>query len=45
LNKGPHLAQAVLFLDQILRRMDRHQSKKSARLSPLQSWQDAQLLL
>jgi pyruvate kinase len=44
LNKGPHLAQAVLFLDQILRRMDRHQSKKSSHLAPLQSWQDSQIL-
>ena len=44
LNKGPHLAEAVAFLDRILRRMDRHQSKKSAQLGPLQSWQDSQAL-
>jgi pyruvate kinase len=44
LNKGPHLAEAVAFLDGILRRMDRHQLKKSARLGPLMSWQDAQAL-
>ena len=44
LNKGPHLAEAVAFLDDILRRMDRHQLKKSARLGPLMSWQDAQAL-
>ena len=42
LNKGPHLAEAVAFLDRILRKMDRHQSKKSAQLAPLQSWQDSQ---
>lgn len=44
LNKGPHLVDAVAFLDRILRRMDRHQSKKSAQLGPLQSWQDSQTL-
>ena len=42
LNKGPHLAEAVAFLDRILRKMDRHQSKKSAQLAPLQSWQSSQ---
>ena len=45
LNKGPHLVEAVAFLDRILRRMDRHQSKKSAELGPLQSWQDSQTLV
>ncbi|MFZ1775493.1 MAG: pyruvate kinase [Rhizobiaceae bacterium] len=44
LNKGPHLAEAVEFLDRVLRRMDRHQSKKSARLGPLGSWREPQLL-
>lgn len=44
LNKGPHLAEAVEFLDRILHRMDRHQSKKSARLAPLKSWQDCKSL-
>jgi pyruvate kinase len=44
LNKGPHAATAVSFLDGVLRRMDRHQHKKSARLGPLKSWQDAQSL-
>jgi pyruvate kinase len=43
LNKGPHLVEAVTFLDRILRRMDRHQSKKSAQVGPLQSWQDSQV--
>jgi pyruvate kinase len=36
LNKGPHLAQAVHVLDDILCRMEAHQSKKSARLRRLQ---------
>lgn len=44
LNKGPHLVKAVSFLDQILRRMDRHHNKKSARLGPLKSWQGPQPL-
>jgi pyruvate kinase len=35
LNKGPHLGTAVRVLDDILRRMEAHQSKKSARLRPL----------
>jgi len=38
LNKGPHLVEAVKFLDGVLHRMDRHQSKKSARLRPLDVW-------
>jgi pyruvate kinase len=44
LNKGPHLAEAVEFLDRVLRRMDRHQLKKTAQLGPLMSWQDKQAL-
>ncbi len=35
LNKGPHIAAAVAALDDILRRMEGHQDKKSARLRPL----------
>ena len=35
LNKGPHLVEAVCVLDDILQRMEAHQSKKSARLRPL----------
>ena len=35
LNKGPHLVQAVRVLDDILTRMEAHQSKKSARLRRL----------
>ncbi len=38
LNKGPYIAEATRFLSGILRRMDRHQVKKSARLTPLTSW-------
>ncbi|MFZ1681383.1 MAG: pyruvate kinase [Rhizobiaceae bacterium] len=42
LNKGPFLAEAVGFLSGILHRMDRHQSKKTARLSALTSWKGSQ---
>ena len=35
LNKGPHLVAALRVLDDILRRMEAHQSKKTARLRPL----------
>lgn len=35
LNKGPHLVEAVSVLDDILCRMEAHQSKKSARLRRL----------
>ena len=38
LNKGPFIVEGVRFLDDVLRRMDRHQAKKTARLSPLGSW-------
>jgi pyruvate kinase len=38
LNKGPHLIEGIRFLDDVLRRMDRHQRKKSARLAPLRAW-------
>ena len=41
LNKGPHLVEAVRVLDDILRRMEAHQSKKSARLRPLRLSADA----
>jgi pyruvate kinase len=43
LNKGPHLVEATAFLDRVLRRMDRHQVKKSPHLGPLQSWQEQQV--
>jgi pyruvate kinase len=38
LNKGPHIAQAVATLDNILRRMSSHQDKKAALLRRLGSW-------
>jgi pyruvate kinase len=38
LNKGPFVAEGVRFLSDVLRRMDRHQAKKSARFGPLHSW-------
>lgn len=38
LNKGEHAVAAVRFLDNILHRMDRHVTKKSARLEPLSQW-------
>lgn len=44
LNKGPYIAETIWFLAGILRRMDRHQFKKTARLSALTSWRGAQPL-
>jgi len=38
LNKGPHILAAVSALDDILRRMEEHQSKKTAQLRALRSW-------
>jgi pyruvate kinase len=38
LNKGPFLPEGIAFLADVLRRMDRHQSKKTALLGQLQSW-------
>jgi pyruvate kinase len=35
LNKGPHIVDAVKALDNILRRMQEHQTKKSSRLRRL----------
>jgi pyruvate kinase len=35
LNKGPYLVEAVRTLDDILRRMEAHQSKKTSRLRSL----------
>ena len=35
LNKGPHVTEAVVFLDDVLRRMQAHQRKKSALLRRL----------
>jgi len=45
LNKGPHLASGVRFLADVLRRMDRHQSKKTAWYGALQSWPVEELAL
>ncbi len=41
LNKGRHIVQAIATLDDILRRMAEHQSKKRQLLRPLRSWADA----
>jgi pyruvate kinase len=38
LNKGPHIADAMRTLDDILRRMQAHQSKKRPLLRALSSW-------
>ncbi len=38
LNKGPYLVEAIGFLADVFARMDRHQTKKAARLAPLHSW-------
>ncbi len=40
LNKGPYLVEAVVFLKDVLKRMERHQSKETALLGPLHSWCD-----
>ncbi|HYA68352.1 MAG TPA: pyruvate kinase, partial [Acidimicrobiales bacterium] len=40
LNKGPHVDEAIVVLDDILRRMSGHQRKKTALLRPLRSWAD-----
>jgi pyruvate kinase len=44
LNKGPYIVETIAFLAGILRRMDRHQFKKTARLSALTSWHGPQPL-
>jgi pyruvate kinase len=38
LNKGPHVLDAVSVLDDVLGRMEAHQSKKTSRLRALHSW-------
>jgi pyruvate kinase len=38
LNKGPFLPEGIAFLADVLRRMDRHQEKKTALFGQLQSW-------
>lgn len=39
LNKGTYIREAVTILDDVLQRMSAHQSKKTAQLRALQSWQ------
>ena len=39
LNKGPHILDAMHTLDDILRRMQSHQSKKRSLLRALNSWE------
>lgn len=38
LNKGPYIVDAVAILDDVLRRMQAHQLKKTAQLRALRSW-------
>lgn len=38
LNKGAYIAEAVIILDDVLTRMQGHQSKKTPQLRALQSW-------
>jgi pyruvate kinase len=38
LNKGPYIVEAICTLDDILRRMETHQSKKSQMLRELHAW-------
>jgi pyruvate kinase len=38
LNKGPHLAEAVTLMDDVLRRMQGHQRKKTPQLRALRVW-------
>jgi pyruvate kinase len=38
LNKGPHIINAVSILDDVLTRMQEHQSKKTPQLRALRSW-------
>jgi pyruvate kinase len=45
LNKGRFLAEAIAFLADVLRRMDRHQAKKTPLLGQLHSWPLAELAL
>jgi hypothetical protein len=41
LNKGPHIAEAIRMLDDVLDRMESHQHKKTPQLRVLHSWQTA----
>jgi pyruvate kinase len=42
LNKGDYVADALMVLDDVLRRMEGHQIKKRAQLRALRSWVDAE---
>jgi len=42
LNKGPYIVEAMRVLDNILQRMEAHQSKKSPMLRQLRWWEKAQ---
>lgn len=42
LNKGPYIADAIRTLDDILRRMGKHQDKKRSLLRALRSWSGAE---
>ncbi len=44
LNKGPYIDEAVVALDDILRRMDDHHDKKNSLLRSLTSWHAAPVL-
>ena len=44
LNKGPYAPQGIAFLQEVLRRMERHHGKRIAILGPLHSWQERQAL-
>jgi pyruvate kinase len=44
LNKGPYITDAIRMLDDILRRMAGHQSKKTSLLRALRSWGSEELL-
>ena len=40
LNKGAYIAEGIRVLDNVLRRMEAHQTKKSPLLRPLTAWAD-----
>ena len=42
LNKGQYIAEGIRVLDNVLRRMEAHQMKKSPLLRPLTAWADMQ---
>jgi pyruvate kinase len=41
LNKGPYVTEAIRMLDDILKRMAGHQTKKSPLLRALRAWGDS----